>query len=780
MRKTLLLIATLTILMVLVPAHTACAQDGLTIQTRAGFDGFFKLNGWVPVYVVAENKGEDIDGEIQVQTTGNMGNRVLYTQPAILPTQSRKQFTLYVYVANYARDLTVQLVQRNKTVVEQKVQIEPLDEQQFLVGVLSDDVAALNYLAGLSPIGKGRYHIAHLGLSDLPAQGYALSGLDALIVHNVDTAQLTEAQRNALRGWIAFGGHLIVTGGPNALATAAGLDTLLPVKITGSQTADLSALGKFASVSLDAKQTAVVAQVEPVDAQILAGDAALPLLVRREADRGRIDYLAPDPDLEPLRTWIGNDQFWPHLFFSTPLSTRSGLLGSTGWNLNYALSNIPSLDLPSVLLVMAFLFAYILVVGPLNLLILRLVDKQALGWVTVPTLIVLFSCVAYVFGFVSRGRKVIISEISVVRAQPSSQVAAIDSFIGIYSPIRRGYDVQVPDYRLVSHLDTQSYGAPTLAPDELKVEQGPPTYLRDLDINVGAMQGFATHSIDPWPSVAASLTLSQPNANTYHIEGQITNQSDARIVNSVLVLNMQFYHLGDLAAGETKSLSFNIQRTSNANIEPIVQKLTGPTGIGKAGREAERKSTIVSNLLSPYYYGSSRPIRLEGLNLIGWLDKSPGEIRIPDATVEHVQTTLLVVQLPVTSADENQVVVPKGFMAWQVVEGDSAATPRMVYNYQPTATFKFFIPNAQGMTIKTLTLHVDSTESQPYGNPPTVEIKNVETGKWETFNKLAWGETVLSDPNRFIDGDGSIQVRVSSNTIQSTVSIDFSAVGIKK
>lgn len=788
MRKTLLLIITLATLMALVPAQVARAQDNLTFQARAGFDGFFKLNGWVPVYVVVENNGSDIDGEIRVKMQGAWNSSVFCTQPAVLPTHSRKQFTLYVSIQNYTRELTVQLVQKNKVIVEQKVNIEPLDEQQYLIGVLSSDSTALNYLAGLPPMGKGRIHVAHLSLTDLPAQGRALGGLDTLIVHNLDTALLTPAQRDALRGWVAFGGQLIITGGPSALSAAAGLDDLLPVRIVGSQTtADLDALGVWAGASLDSQQPAVVAQVEPLQSELLAGPAELPLLVRRSLDRGRIDYLALDPDLEPLRTWLGNDKLWPKLLFATPLGLRAGSANLFPGPFVDPLSNIPSLDVPPVLLVTAFLFTYILIVGPLNLLVLKLIDKQSLAWITVPTLIVLFSCTAYVFGIVSRGRKVVISEISVVRAQPASQMAAIDSSIGIYSPLRRHYDVQLPDYRLVTPLTAQSYGsAINITPAELRIEQGPPTWVRNLDINVGAMQGFAARGLERWDGIEANLVLSEPSIGVYHIEGTITNRSNVRIVNSVLVLNIIYHHLGDLAAGETRPISLDFSVLQKSSYSDITTQLAGPFGLGQAGRERERRLNIADSTLQPYYYGSGgRAVTLDGLTLLGWLSESPGQAHIQNANVEYAQTTLLIAPLPV-SQNTNQIIIPQGFMAWQVSDGDPNATPKQLYSYQPTMTFKFYIPDSQGIDVEKLILYVDSAEGgtpgggTPFGNPPVVYVKNVASDQWQSFNTLSWGANELPDPERFIDKDGGIEVRVSTNTIQAPVAIDFSVVGTQK
>jgi len=656
----------------------AWGQSTVTLEARAGFDGYYKVNGWVPVHVVVTNEGPDVKGEIQLKLPDNLTgqHRSLYTQQAILPTRSRKQFTLYTFVENYSRELTVRLVEREDgarteaVLAEQTVRVEPLAAEDFLYGVVSDDPSALNYLAGLASIGQrpsmGRVHVAHLKLSDLPTQGRALGSMDALIVHSTDTLSLDDDRRDALRGWIAFGGQLIVCGGPNAIPTAAGLGDLLPVVVNGTlTTTDVETLGDFATAPFIVGVPAVVAQVEPIVSdelsppRVMAGKADLPLLIRRDLDRGRIDYLALDPDMEPMRTWIGNDALWAKILFSTPLSLRPGHAGfasskSSGWgSLNAALSNIPSLDLPPVLLVIAFLLFYILIVGPLNFAILRLIDKRALAWISVPVLIILFSCAAYAIGSASRGRQVIVSEIAVVHAQPQSRIASVDTFVGLYSPVRQSYDVRLPDNALVHHMTDVPYSPGGGSSKLLRVEQGPPTYLHKFDIDVGAMRTCAMHSIKPWPDIQADLALSRTGTNAYHIEGTISNWGDVDVQNATLVFDMQPIPIADLAAGTTETISAAFQFVGSNSSQQVIDRLVGPYTTGSEARERERQRAILNNVLPPYPYvgGSPSPsaVQLDGLNLLGWLGTSLDQIDVQGYSQSVNATTLLIAPLPFKS-----------------------------------------------------------------------------------------------------------------------------------
>jgi hypothetical protein len=72
-----------------------------------------------------------------------------------------------------------------------------------------------------------------LAPADLPELALGLSGFNAIVLEDVPTAELSEAQRAALREWVLRGGQLIVSGGAGIERTLAGLpEELAPVSVT--------------------------------------------------------------------------------------------------------------------------------------------------------------------------------------------------------------------------------------------------------------------------------------------------------------------------------------------------------------------------------------------------------------------------------------------------------------------------------------------------------------------------------------------------------------------
>jgi len=238
------------------PAHPSTrseehAQGELAVEAQAGYDGVYKLASWVPVHVTVTNNGQDIKAEIEVTMPTESTTPVRYTTHAVLPHRSRKRYTVYAFVDSYVRELQVRVTAHGAEIASLSTPIRPLTGETALVGVLSTDPIALAYLAGLPQTGSYPIHVAHLSLPNLPAYARALMGVDALIVHDVDTQALAAAQRLALRGWIAGGGHLAVCGGPAADWVADGLDDLVPVEVLGSRTTtEIGALGSHAHARL--------------------------------------------------------------------------------------------------------------------------------------------------------------------------------------------------------------------------------------------------------------------------------------------------------------------------------------------------------------------------------------------------------------------------------------------------------------------------------------------------------------------------------------------------
>src|SRR5439155_11989928 len=177
-----------------------------------------------------------------------------YGRDVDLPGQSRKEVTLYAYATGFSRSLDVRVVQGSTIIKTTQVHLDPIEQPQMVVGVVSSDASLLNVLRGekaghvptpfMNRFGGGQpgqpgqagqpmdapgVTVAHMGLGDIPTLSTALNNLGAIVLEDA-TGTLSEEQTRSLVAWVARGGTLIVAPRPGGSQVPAPLLDLLPVK----------------------------------------------------------------------------------------------------------------------------------------------------------------------------------------------------------------------------------------------------------------------------------------------------------------------------------------------------------------------------------------------------------------------------------------------------------------------------------------------------------------------------------------------------------------------
>ena len=125
------------------------------------------------------------------------------------------------------------------------------------------------------------------------------------------------------------------------------------------------------------------------------------------------------------------------------------LVGDDSQLLN-AVNTLPSLALPPIGGLLILLAGYILLVGPINYFVLRRIDRREWAWVTMPLLVVGFAAAAYLYGNTLRGGQVIINSVAIVRGAPDTTEASARAYVGVFSPTRATYQLEIPGGALLS------------------------------------------------------------------------------------------------------------------------------------------------------------------------------------------------------------------------------------------------------------------------------------------------------------------------------------------
>jgi hypothetical protein len=765
------------------PAH-ADPPPGLWMDVSPAFDGLFKYGEWLPVYVQLENRGPDLEAEIRVRVTGGAG-AMTFAAPASLPTGSRKRIPVYVLPNNFSHELGVDLVAGDETLLEAKMAVQPRPNSNYLVGVLAPERGAISLAQGAALPGRERKkEFVNLPLSDLPERAAGLRSFDCLILNDVDTSSLSAGQGAALAAWVRQGGRLVIGGGAGAARTAAGLPaSLLPLRPQGlTEVEALPGLASFARADpIRVPGPFVLATGESVLGHPLAAQEGLPLVQERILGGGYVDVVALDLAASPFDAWMGTTAFWETLlapgaaypdWLPPDVSMRQMRSGS----MSYALSNLPSLDLPSIRGLGVLLAFYMVLVGPVNYVLLRWRKRLHWAWVTIPLITLAFSAGAFGLGYALRGTDLILNKIAVVDLRPGG-AADVTSYVGLFSPSQQSYEIQVLGEGLLSPLNPEynPWGPGGLgAGGEMTFVQGDPSSVRGLTVNQWSMQTFMTEG--SWADLGQ--VVGALSVEDGALVGSVRNETAHTLTDAVLILGNRFSRLGDLAPGQEAPVEMDLSNVDAGFGPPLSYRLfegeLNNPGPGGPPREIQLKQTVIDSVLqqsgrfgptSSMAFMGGGPSTREPL-LIGWLDKAPPEVRVSGRRPGQQTTALLTAPLTFRLPDEGAVSLPPGLIPGALVEmplegGPCGPNGLSVYIGRGQATFEFQIPEGlHDVEVTALRLNLGSDGG--WGLPPDTALYDWDGEGWAALDEPAMGLNDIPAAAPLVGDDGRVRVRLSS------------------
>ena len=765
---------------------------GLGMEVEAAFDGYFKYGEWLPIWVELENAGPDLETELRVRVPGRLGgaSATTFAAAAPLPTGSRKRIPVYVLPNNFSHALEVQLVAGDEVLHSQEVPVNAQPNVNYLVGLVAPERGALSFIAGVPLPGQERPKtLIDLSPADLPERAEGLRSFDVLILNDVDTSSLTPGQKAALEAWVRQGGRLVIGGGVGAMSTASGMpDSLLPFVPRGVVEIDaLPGLAEFTgSEAIRVPGPFVVASGDEGSGHTLAAQNGLPLVRERSVGGGTVDFITLDLAAVPFDAWAGTTVFWERLlspdaaypdWLPRDISARQMNAGQ----MTYALSRLPALELPSIRGLGLLLALYVVLVGPINYFVLRWRKRLHWAWITVPLITVTFSAGAFGLGYAFRGTDLILNKIAVIGLR-SDDTAHVTSYLGLFSPARQSYEIEVSGGSLLSPLnpDYNPWGSGAVSPGgELVFVQGEPGQVRGLNVNQWSMQTFMTEGM---------------RADVGHIEGDLQVEDDVlvgtlrnetayRLTDTVLVLGNRFVRLGNLGPGEATSvrmdgLDFSDRGFSEPLSYQLFQDQLMQPGIGGPPPEAELKRLVVeyvfdqgsgvgpmsSGIRPGGGWGSPR-----GLTFLGWLDNAPPNVRVAGRTPTQQTTALLYAPISYHLSETGDISLPPGFIPGTVVEmpeagGMCGPNQSSIWLERGNAVFEFYAPEEiQDLQVDKLKL-VIGTDGGGWWEPPDAAVYAWDTGAWLSIIDPLVGVNVIPDASGLVSEDGQIRIRLSSES----------------
>jgi hypothetical protein len=428
------------------------ASSKLSVEETIGFRETIKIGKWLPVTVTIRNDGAALRGLLALElSTVSEGYPQPYTttlsQAVDLPTQSRKRYTFVVMFRDFTHPLVIRLTdQSGMSVYTREIDLRTLSSPDRLILVFSNE-PALDSLASVAP---GKARVVYQNLDELPARWDALDAVDLIALRNLSLAPLRPEQVQALQQWVARGGHLLVTGGPNwTHYTHPIWRELMPLKVTGMvELTTLQPLESLVGVRAPEDIRLSILRTDAINGKILAQTEDHALLITQKRGRGEVVFAAFDPGRAPLTAWDGTALLWKMLFHldDTPnyWKLRRELRETFDETWTSQALQLPLLAFPSHLLLAVFLVLYVSTIG---FFFWRVgLDSAAArdSWMLIGLTLGAFSGGAHLlFREPHIQQDALLFEVSAVDVIPQSRFADVETHLALLSIRKQTYDLKI-------------------------------------------------------------------------------------------------------------------------------------------------------------------------------------------------------------------------------------------------------------------------------------------------------------------------------------------------
>ena len=783
------------------------AADTVGLEARVLLQGHTRVGSWMAIEVKFTNDGPAVQGELRI-AAGSQG-RTRFSVGVDLPTDSRKTYVLHAQPPAFGRSVKVELVSGSTTVASADVAYLVHDTGQMIVGVVAEKPQGIIGELDLDPgVNGAAPAIVSLGVGDLPERLEGWATLDRLIWQDVDSSTMTDAQMAALRGWIAGGGQLIIAGGTAGISTLSAFpDDLIPYRPDATlDVAPASITGLVGSLPSDATDLPALAG-EPGSGRALATSGDRVIAGALDYGSGTVTIIGFDPTTSWLAAGRDIQSMWRR--FLPQRAAGGPVISGDDSQIVSAVSQLASLALPPIGGLIAILGGYILLIGPVNYLVLRRLDRRELAWITMPVLIALFAVTSYGLGTALRGNDLIVNEVAIVRGAPGASEGTAQVYLGIYSPSRATYQVQVPGGALLASPISGDFVAGGDV-GTLDVVQGDPSLVRDLAVGFSSLRTIRAESATTVPLIDAELSLDDGV-----LTGTIHNRSDQALEKVAVVLGGSVAVVGEIAANSDKAVT--LKPTGNPFFQSLSDRIFGQVFFGDASSVSDEglrqrvRHAVLDQLTYDPMWGSVGTLNSSSPVILAWGRGDVLDVEIQGQTARRNANVLY--YYPVDLTVRGKTIFGTDLIRSTVVSSDAAFFSKDPFSlnmgagtatigYQPIS-FEGTIaaseiqlalnfgggsfPSPSPTPLKPLdaipVTCTDLTNSAPAGcapqkldGIPEIEIfDRTGAGSWARLPHLGQGGTyAIENPERYVDpATGQILIRFVNEQQDSGVGFQF-------
>lgn len=457
--------------------------------------------------------------------------------PLVVESGATKRIDLLVPQSYYYGEVTLEWDKGRR----RQISLRNAREEDRLLTIISPGQTEFGYLGGLdalkdskvSPSSNNReLFINRPRLPHLPRRWSGYGSTDMVVCYELSRADLEEPDLVTMLDWVRCGGNLVLVSSGE------------PDEYRGTLLAGLAPLQGGES-RVQGALTMLVA--DSVEGEVLLRHQGIPLLSRRRLGLGSIFQISTDvSELEPLGAKRA-EKLWSRLDQSRSRipQFRVQLLRNP--------TEIPKPD-PSKLA--WYLIAYAVLVGPVNLLLLRRKDRMLLAFVTIPAIALFFAGSSYLLNRVQRGQQLTLREEGWALMRSGESQLYMHSNLMLFTPTRRRFDLAFGP-RVQAEHNQRSHDSvmPQVAQDHHKV-------FKDLSLGMWSLTHFDSSEL---VSVQGPIDF-QILGDTLEVQ----NDSGLTLHSAVLVSSESRFPLAEIRPGKH---SFKLEETKTP-----LEKLLLPQG----------------------------------------------------------------------------------------------------------------------------------------------------------------------------------------------------------
>ncbi len=410
------------------------AAGPFNITFGMGWEGRYRPGEWTPLefHIVNQTKETNFDGVLRVTALQDNRTQMIISHPMALAAKGVLPLPLVTKLVYRADSCSVEL---SSTELSDRLNIdliaggigakaEALSLDDTLVGVVGKKgfgLASLGQHVVSTAEGaggeRGKLYTCGKVPDQLPWDWTGYKSLDLLVLYAPDWTRIKDQQAKAIYEFVSGGGRLLIILGDKPVPTAGAWGKLVPLKIDTPKERQIEP----AAIQLTWGQ--MKAQKLPVwtlPAELPAGwksDASL--LVYGNVGFGQVAILPLDPEgLQPALDAEACAPFWQACMAKLLPAGRSIKIGASGRSSDDGraynqqgsevvpgaaqtdkviehLYRIPELRPLSIWWVVSLLGLLALLLGPVDYLVLKKLDRLPLTWITSAVIITLFTVGAY-------------------------------------------------------------------------------------------------------------------------------------------------------------------------------------------------------------------------------------------------------------------------------------------------------------------------------------------------------------------------------------------------